>query len=94
MTTPGIELQWQINRDGFRRAHLPGLTLRVSNGRRGGWGPVTWEVFTERGQIASGEVFQGTRYQALTREAMYQAERAAACDDCGQVSGHDLKVEH
>ena len=97
--TAGITAHWSIHRSGFRTAPAAGLTLQVRNGRRGGTGPVDWAVYSAAGRVAAGEVWQGTRYSALVRQAMFDAEQAAArllqCDDCGRVDGsHDPEVEH
>jgi hypothetical protein len=43
------------------------------------YGPVRWLVASDRtGTVASGRVYQGVEYQALQRQAMLEAERAAA----------------
>lgn len=92
---------WSIHPGAYRFAHDREAqhTLRVTNRRtRGGYGPVEWVVFGVNGPLASGEVWQGTRYAALVRQAMYDAETAAmslVCDDCGRSDGtHDFAVEH
>lgn len=100
ITTRGIQWDWSIHRDGFRRATDAqlGVTLLVTNRRGdGGYGPFRWVVFGRDGEIDRGEVWQGTRYSALVRQAMYDAEIAAeraVCDDCGQVGRHNYSIEH
>ena len=95
----GIQWNWSIYRSGHRSATDPtlGITLVVSNGRVGRPVPVVWRAFTVDGLIDHGEVWQGDRYSALVRQAMYDAElaaEAAVCDDCGQVGRHLADVEH
>lgn len=108
--TAGISWQWQIYRDGYRRATNldKHIHLVVTNRRtRGGWGPYRWWAYGPDGQIATGEVWQGGRYASLVRQAMWEAEQwvarydawatgaPGACDDCYRSDGtHDLDVEH
>lgn len=100
MATRGIQWTWSIHRDGYRRATdvSLGVTLLVTNQRTaGGYGPFRWAAFTAAGEIARGEVWQGTRYSALVRQAMLDAElaaEAAVCDDCGLVGRHNYAIEH
>lgn len=85
-----IEQRWSIKRSGHRVARLEeqGLTLYVSNTRvqaEGAWepdrwGPVRWLVADDRlGTVAKGACYQhGPEYASLQRQAMLEAERAAA----------------
>jgi len=80
-STAGISWQWNIYRDGYRRATDPAqhLHLMATNRRtRGGWGPVRWWVYGPNGQLATGEVWQGGRYASLVRQAMWEAEQWVA----------------
>lgn len=75
-----ISAHWSIRLDGTRDARVaPGVTLITTNRRtEHGLGPVLWAVVEAGEVVADGAVWQGTRYSALVRQAMYDAERAAA----------------
>jgi hypothetical protein len=88
-----IAATWSIKPGVLRVAVVPRegvheeLTLHASNMRvaaDGGWvpdiyGPVRWLVASAtHGTVATGRVYQGVEYQALQRQAMLEAEAAAA----------------
>jgi len=80
MTARRIQAQWHI-REGVRTARLePGLMLLTTNRRTDrGWGPVRWLVaHDELGTVAKGETWQSPDYASLVRQAMLEAELAAA----------------
>ena len=91
---PGVP--WSISAGRvIRSALLPGgVTLVVQD--QGRWLPVRWGAYRASGPLAEGRVHPADRgeYQATVRQAMLEAERAVACDDCGRVIGHDARVEH
>lgn len=76
----GITLNWSIKAK-HREAKQGDTLLLATNGRVGRYGPARWSVWLvdgdERCMMAEGEVWQGTRYQALERQAMYDAEQRA-----------------
>jgi hypothetical protein len=76
-----IAASWSIDLDGYRRAWVGEYLLVTTNHRTDrGWGPVRWAVFQglKGPRVAEGSVYQGSEYQALVRQAMLNAERAAA----------------
>lgn len=77
-----IEAQWSIYRKD-REARVGDLLLVATNGRISRYGPARWAVFTTDGLrrtaiVAQGEVWNTKRYASLEREAMFEAEQAAA----------------
>jgi len=80
-----ITAAWRILPGTFREAEVGDLLLITTNRRtRRGWGPVIWWVYRRdeadryAQRLDGGEVYQGSRYQALVSQAMYEAEQAAA----------------
>lgn len=80
---PGVLRNATLARsDGHEELYLYASNMRVS--ADGGWmpdmyGPVRWLVASElHGTVATGRVYQGVEYQALQRQAMLEAEAAAA----------------
>lgn len=76
-----ISATWRILEGRLREASVGTLYLVCTNGRESRWGPARWAVYAHGGHrlLAEGEVWQhGPEYSSLVRQAMLEAERAAA----------------
>ena len=75
----GIQAQWSIDQSGTRTAKVGPYTLVAVPGHPARWAVIqTSDLDRVVMPEVQGKVFQGTRYGATIRQAMFNAEQAAA----------------